>query len=167
MGFRCGWPARGSASPDAGRVSLPGRPAVQETPKFLPHRGGLGFAGDHLELSHGNLSAWSRALSSERSRPLAFKVGDPTAGPQVVLSRPHPSPDDLATWGQKIDPSRWHRTDPFRAVTVGECVLAGRTVPQAGYARPEPGPPLPRSPRQNVGGVFTHSTRATVLPGLR
>lgn len=100
---------------------------------------GLGLDGDHLDLTFRDRDSWPNLTPTGSLKSLAFDMGDPVAGPTILLGLMTKVDGEDLDWKHTIDPVHHHGTDQFRVVVGGEWVLAGKPMQAGVYGFQEAG----------------------------
>ncbi|WP_242127407.1 hypothetical protein [Sphingobium sp. Sx8-8] len=100
---------------------------------------GLSLDGDHLDLSYRDRDAWPDMTPKGSVKSFAFDIGDPEAGPTVLLGLMTKVEGEDLDWKHSVDPVHHHGTDQFRMVAGGEWTVAGKSMPAGTYGFQEAG----------------------------
>jgi hypothetical protein len=100
------------------------------------------LAGDYLDLTFRDTSAWTKAGPDIDIPNQWLTVGDPDCGPTIMLGTPPALPQDL--WM----PTHYHASDQFRAVIKGEYLLQTHRMKAGDFGYQVSG----RNYREGLGG---------------
>jgi hypothetical protein len=95
--------------------------------------------GDHLDLTYRDRDAWPSLTPAGSLKSFAFDIGDPVAGPTVLLGLVTKVEGEDLDWRHSVDPVHHHGTDQFRVIMGGEWMLAGKPMAAGAYGFQEAG----------------------------